>query len=854
MRAIVILLFLLSLLLFSLTVKSVNYEDYVKGKTCSETWGASCNLTTTNDTFNGTECPPSSGSENCYVEEIYLNASAVFPGNGINVTCKFHGLIESHCGIFYYNTSSWVTLYYGNCENIDQNISIEFIPNQTEGMHIIRCSISLVEFGNQFCANSTPFDNDDINFTVVVPLEFNFWNLTNYTTGEIIESLVFNRTDQSGNTIYLNASANWSKPLNYSVIEHNGTGTFKNYTICSKETNPCEELWTNYTLNLSDATQFNRKTIALRIIASDYSGVWGFNSTPYLTFNLDPGLEPEIFGYSFSSQKANLHSNLTICANVSDDVGIFALKANITYPNNESVIIENFVGDPNPGNQTWCFSFDEEKITLNETGNYTLNWIKVFDTGDQEANISLISNFAVFNNLNLKAFIFPENPYPNSNYSLTISILDINDNPHQFPVNLTVECEGYYFELLNINKTTTTSFCKSPNEWGKNFYIKINASDAYNNSAQQTFSFKTHSLLSPPSGGGGILPPICLPQSDYEINCSDGKDNDCDGATDCADPDCSKYPDCIPKIPSFNFTISQNEIEIIQGMNATIIGSIFNLGNIDLNLEPEIYAEKNCCSIIILSNLTLPEKASIDFPILIHVYSFTEVGEYLVDLKIKFESLENLRSIKVKVVENKIISYILNSLDLELQKLNEELNDFERVGIDILYLRRKVEEIKVLKMEAIKAIQKDDFNFIVEMYRSIKSNIDYVNSEKEKLGFKKFLYENKWNISLQFCVAAFSIYIIGYVIIPFAKLSAEIAKLSFEEKSLVQSRIAAEKQYFLRKIDEQTFRKIIEGKQAQILKVRASLALKKKQRIELIKKRLNPFYALKGSKEIKQEK
>lgn len=417
-----------------------------------------------------------------------------------------------------------------------------------------------------------------------------------------------------------------------------------------------------------------------------------------------------------------------------------------------------------------------------------------------------------------------------------------------------MECGGSKFELLNVNKTTTTTFCVSPNEWGKSFDVKIYATDIYKNSAQQTFYFTTKQLpSSPPTGGGGFLPPICIPESDFELNCTDLKDNDCDGATDCADPDCSTFPDCIPKIPNFNFSVSKNEIEVIQGENVIIIGSIFNIGNVDLDLEPEVSAEKNCCSVIITSNLSVSEKASLDFPILIHAYSFTQIGEYLVEIKIKFSSLENSRTIKVKVVENEVISYIFEDLELELQRLEEELNEFERAGVDVRYLMERIENIRMLKEEAIRAAQEDKLSLILENYRNIKLGIDFINSEKEKLQFKKFLYENKWNITLQVSIAAISIYLIGYVLIPFAKLSAEIAKLSFEERSLIQSRIAAEKQYFLRKIDEQTFRKIIEEKQSQILKIKASIQLKREQRKELIKRRLNPFYALKN-KEIKQRK
>ena len=61
------------------------------------------------------------------------------------------------------------------------------------------------------------------------------------------------------------------------------------------------------------------------------------------------------------------------------------------------------------------------------------------------------------------------------------------------------------------------------------------------------------------------------------------------------------------------------------------------------------------------------------------------------------------------------------------------------------------------------------------------------------------------------------------------------------EKSLVKARVEAEKQFFMRKIDEQTFQAIMIEKQGKILRLRADLKRRTEERRNLIKERLHPL-------------
>jgi len=821
------------IVLFSNIILS-NPSPFTDPRNCSDVF-INCINDTTDDviiTSNRTAC---NGIEyngpNGGIEEVYINATNFFPNSGINVTCKYQEL-ESYVNyiyIWYYNGSDWFSIQnFTNTSTAVQeyfNVSAVFNVNSTLGPNVVRCIYSLNMSGRGQipieCANTTYsflYDNDDVNFTVTSHLTYDFWNLTNYTNGsEIASGQTYNRNTS------INVSARWNKNISYAAIEINGTGSWTNYTIAS----PYTDNWTNYTINLSDATKYNQYNITINTIYVNDTTSATNNTSPLLFFYLDIGLEPpNISSYWLQplTNRTNLYTNLTIYANVSDDSGISTVRANLTYPSNTSIIL-NLTGDPNPENRTWNYTFRTTGFTLNETGNYTVWWVSVKDNGNQEVNLTQNLTFYVTNNLTVNISVPSLTPGKGTPINpVSISIYDVNNNFHQFLVNLTIRCLNISyvdtnFSLTNVNGQTTFTNCYAPNLDSTSFSITVNATDQYNNHNYTVITLTTQSsggdtIISGGGGSGGMgsTKNVTIIQN-ITLNATQ------------------------QSIRDFNFTLSSSSVEIEQGQDATIIGSLFNIGNQPLVLNATL--ESKCCNITLPKGFELGVKKETAFSIKIHVPLFQDLGEYVVNVSLSTSGITKEKAFKIIVKKSTSINS-LNDLEKKLSGLESQVAEYEKLGMDVNDLKRMIENTKQLLSGGKFDINKDNSANLKNSLDNANKIISSLSSKLLTLGVQKFLHQNKYNIGLALTTIVLTTYTATQVIYPYHKLSQELKFLTEEEAALVQSRIDAERQFFKRIINEQTFTNIMITKQEKVLRTRAMLKLKQEEKAGLIKSKLSP--------------
>jgi len=143
-------------------------------KTCSLYWG-DCSSRTINDAF-----PPCNGVEvggDEHVDEVYIYKEIVEPNGEQIVTCTFTPSKYWSLGrtyIYYFNGEKWVKLL----EEVPPyrykyNRSVSFNVGEKEGEKIVRCIISRDPINSECASGSSNYDNDDLKFLVLRPLNCN---------------------------------------------------------------------------------------------------------------------------------------------------------------------------------------------------------------------------------------------------------------------------------------------------------------------------------------------------------------------------------------------------------------------------------------------------------------------------------------------------------------------------------------------------------------------------------------------------------------------------------------------------------------------------------------------------------
>jgi len=920
-------LIIFGIFLFTTFVYSSN--SFETSKTCTQTFGQSCDSDTLDDAFdpcNGTQSHASE-EDTPRVKEVIINASSFFPADGINVICTIRQLGGNNTiEVWYNDTNNWYLInHWGNTtQSSGMNYSTEFRINSTEGTHFVRCMIRYCTSGacpiTGNCVNNTYatyYDNDDVNFTVTDYLRYSFWNLTNSTTSEAGSGGTYN------NSVNLTISAYWNKNISYAVVEHNGTGTWKNYTIPSYIGN-----WTNYTLVLSNRTEFNHTPIAIRsIYANDTFSVYN-NTSPLMYFYLNSGAPPNVSNIYFTCggntcTKANLfENNIAIKAEVYDDVGINTVITNITYPDTTSINVSMTYNGTQGSSEIWSFTFNNT-IPLNETGNYVVR-IVARDIGGQEKRSGIdegcIENnslnvtdaytlqslsYSTYNRgenvtldiddsnensvttlnwtINLTKFnatqptilngentvnFQPNSTDPAGNYSMfvnvsrlgnsgnrtytfnvsnelnvsitksvssptlrgiaitvNVSVYNVRSTLHNSTFSANISCHNssdlYSMSHLSFSASNASFTCYSPTTYGTDYNITVNVTDAYNNTDTGIVNLTTESAPSggtTTGGGGGVgggVKNITIIQN-LTANATS----------------------------NFNFTIQTSEIQIYRGEDATIVGELSNTGNTNLTISSSVYLNSTCCVVTLNPSEFILEVggAEIPFTILIHVNTTTEPDtEHFADIKLKSGTLEKSKRIKIIVKENPAISSI-SQVSGQITEVEEKIREYAKLGLNVGFLENLLNQIKGKKADSTNAMTEDDINRLKQQNDFIQSSLKQINDELNKLALLKIIYENKWNITSGITIGIISTYLVVQVLIPYSRLELEIRKLVLERDSLVKSRIETEKSFFLRKIDDKTFRSILTDRQGKIYKIKSMIDLKNEEKYNLLRRRLNPLY------------
>ncbi len=559
----------------------------------------------------------------------------------------------------------------------------------------------------------------------------------------------------------------------------------------------------NLTLN---ATLYNRgENLTLKLLDTSNRSV----------ANVSWNITLEKFNQSLSVLFAGYADNYTFSINASDPVGNWTLTANATKEGREIV----------------------QKFSFNVSSNLTPDFTQP-PSGSSFAADSAISPRPQVRVKNARGEVL--------NYTRTGSDVYVNLScPNGlFPLGLS---GGIY--------QNTNNDCLASSSAGTTFSLLSVANDSFNNSGSGTLSLRTNA---PPSGGGtgggggggGGLPPQqnctcgdwitfscgaggCLPEEVYQTRI-------CAPAGCAAEERCVYNPICSGEM-DFNFTISSDYVEVVQGEERTIRGTVSNTG--DLLLSAGFLVEAGCCEIPEPAGLEIPVLESRGFTLSVHASLTEEPGEYQNILNItannSANSITKTAPFTVRVLENPLKDE-MQELQDQLKELESSISEYKETGVDTTALEVQQDSIRSLIDGAFSGIHSNSLQELENNLNQARAELESAFQAVSDLGLVKVLMENRWWILTGIILAIVAAYLITEVLVPFYVLGRDIMALTKEEKSLIKTRKETEIQYFNRIIDEDTFKKLLVEGQGKILRTRGALNTKKESRSTLIRDRLSP--------------
>lgn len=413
---------------------------------------------------------------------------------------------------------------------------------------------------------------------------------------------------------------------------------------------------------------------------------------------------------------------------------------------------------------------------------------------------------------------------------------------------------GYYNDTYSFSDCEAK--CYAPKSYGKDFSIVFEAIDAFNNSGINSVSLKTSS---PPqtqeqkviSGGGGasmLPPPVCNCTEWKDVGCGIGncgieemyQERNCMPSNCSIEARCIKHPACI--IPTdFEITILNTSSEVVKGESKIFHLIISNPVKKTIKINVSIEAED--CEVIYDKTITLEPKMEKLYDI--KVIPFLNASSSST-LRFVFSS-ENITkegSIELKIKENPVVEEIKKTSIIVEKKLLEKINYLKNAGVETGDLEEKIRKIKELVNESYKYIQANDLASLKktsEKVQKIISEVENKVKEREAKVIYALLMKNaKW-IILGIIILVYVAYLFSNIFLPYLRYRKLLKKLAEKEKELVRARIETEKQFFMRKIDEKTFRELIVKRQHEIIGTRAKIKEIRNEMKTLWRKGISPI-------------
>ncbi len=280
-------------------------------------------------------------------------------------------------------------------------------------------------------------------------------------------------------------------------------------------------------------------------------------------------------------------------------------------------------------------------------------------------------------------------------------------------------------------------------------------------------------------------------------------------------------------IEDFEISLMNQIGPIQQGEDGSGTFSVYNNGTDTIYME--VITESDCCDTWVernnekITETTIEEGEQISHELVADIPLKTEEGVHNIHITfITGDGLTRETTVTLIVAKRPAISH-LEDLERRKKNISETLEQYRAAGIDTEELFEHFRKFEEKLESANEAIENNDE---IGLSRTVDNANTLRNELETKITAKDLEYNirenwDKWMLMFLVIYAAF--FLVTMVLIPYFRLKSEYINTQEKLDHAVDARKKAEKQYFNRKIDRETFMNIMKGRQNEVLELRSEI-------------------------------
>ncbi|MDY6771317.1 MAG: hypothetical protein SV186_05200, partial [Candidatus Nanohaloarchaea archaeon] len=272
-------------------------------------------------------------------------------------------------------------------------------------------------------------------------------------------------------------------------------------------------------------------------------------------------------------------------------------------------------------------------------------------------------------------------------------------------------------------------------------------------------------------------------------------------------------------------TIPPDGSGVEQGSVGKAPFSIYNNGSESIQIDVDAVVRR-CCSAWIsnestrVDTVTLTPGSEKSLTINVDVPLNTSLGSYTAGLSFASGGRVREKTVQMRVVKGTDIRRLEN-LKQRAQQLVQQIRNYRRSGINTSALMQDYQRLQKLIGYAEQAVAQDDRQVLANTLDQADTKANEIKGKLRALAFKNYVLENWWKWLFGGIAIYTLFFLLTMVAVPYYRLRTDYLTVKEKLESATQARKKAERQYFKRQIDRDTFMDIMTERQDEILELRS---------------------------------